>query len=134
MDKKSPAEFLTALEDPKLQEIGNQYITCTCDEAYKSRGLIAPDCAFHNADWESVAVHYASHLLQQREADKWIKVEEGCVLPDYDHPVLWLTEAGTMFVADLDKDGNPWLYAQEIEGFPLPKVTHYCELPTPPAK
>jgi hypothetical protein len=66
--------------------------------------------------------------------DEWVKLEEGCNMPDYDVPVLWFFEDGQMQVMDLDKDGNDWLYLTEIEGFPVSKPTHWMPLPPPPAQ
>jgi hypothetical protein len=53
-------------------------------------------------------------------------------MPDYDTPMLWLFEDGLMQVHDLDKDGNPWLYGGEAEGFKFAPATHYRPLPSPP--
>jgi hypothetical protein len=66
------------------------------------------------------------------ELDKWIELKEGCEMPDYDEPVLWLFEDGNMQVIELDKDGNPWLYESEKDGFKFAKATHYQYLPKPP--
>jgi hypothetical protein len=71
-------------------------------------------------------------LAARTEGDGWIELKEGCVMPDYDTPMLWLFEDGLMQVHDLDKDGNPWLYGGEAEGFKFAPATHYRPLPSPP--
>jgi len=58
--------------------------------------------------------------------DQWIKVIDD--LPDYDEFVLWFREDGNMFVSELDKDGNHWLYPM-IKG---QRPTHWMRLPEPP--
>lgn len=53
-----------------LQEEIPKYIPCTCDEIYKSRGLEAPDCPYHNYsdDIERLARLYAeAKCKEQRE-------------------------------------------------------------------
>lgn len=61
---------------------------------------------------------------------EWIKVTDK--LPDYDELVLWFTEDGHYWVEALDKDGNPWLFGTQVEGFNTPPVTHWQPLPEPP--
>jgi hypothetical protein len=43
-------------------EIAAKYIPCTCHEAYKSRNLAAPDCAFCQEDWQEAMDEYAERL------------------------------------------------------------------------
>lgn len=53
-----------------LQEEVPKYIPCTCEEIYKSRGLEAPDCPYHNYsdDIERLARLYAeAKCKEQRE-------------------------------------------------------------------
>lgn len=62
--------------------------------------------------------------------NNWIAITDK--LPDYDVPVLWYTEDGHFHIEDLDKDGNPWLFGEEFQGFTIPPVTHWQNLPEPP--
>ncbi len=70
------------------------------------------------------------------ESDGWVKLEEGCEMPDYDHHVLWLCENGFMHVEALDKDGNPWLFESDYGSKEFRdlgnKATHWRELPPEP--
>lgn len=75
---------------------------------------------------------YHSLKSKEEQADGWIELKDGCEMPDYDVYVLWLFEDGNMHVEALDKDGNPWLFGGEQEGFHLPKATHYRPLPSLP--
>lgn len=65
------------------------------------------------------------------EAGQWIKLTEGCEMPDYDEYVLWAFEGGVLLWQCLDKDGNDWLYGGEHEGLPFPPATHYRKIMTP---
>lgn len=35
-----------------IQEVADEYITCDCGEVYKSRDMVAPDCARHSSACE----------------------------------------------------------------------------------
>ncbi len=65
------------------------------------------------------------------EVGQWIELKEGSELPDIDEYVLWAFEDGTCSWMELDKDGNPWLYGGEFDGFVYPKATHYRRIMTP---
>lgn len=41
------------------EELALTYVPCRCDEAYKSRGLTAPDCPYHSTDPETAMDVYA---------------------------------------------------------------------------
>lgn len=42
----------------RREEIAKKHVPCRCDEAYKSRGLSAPDCPFHSTDPEEAMDEY----------------------------------------------------------------------------
>lgn len=65
------------------------------------------------------------------EAGEWIELKEGNPMPDYDEYALWAFEDGTMSWDAIDKDGSPWLYGGEFQGFVYPKATHYRLIKTP---
>jgi len=68
-----------------------------------------------------------------RYENRWVKLQRGCEMPNYDEIVLWYTEDGNTWVEALDKDGNPWLYGEEAaDGFKWPKATHWRKLPKSP--
>jgi len=48
----------------KKTEIALKYVTCRCDEAYKSRGLTAPDCPYHSTDPESAMDEWAEPYIE----------------------------------------------------------------------
>jgi Protein of unknown function (DUF551) len=65
-------------------------------------------------------------------ASEWISVEDD--LPDFDTPVLWVTESGNQFVEEIDHD-NDWENFQgtyrDING-EIIKITHWRSLPENP--
>lgn len=80
---------------------------------------------------EIIDIVHKNHPLSS-EGSTWIRVEQGCEMPDYDEYVLWLFEDGNMNVEALDKDGNPWIFGEEWMGTTLPKATHWRKLPELP--
>lgn len=54
----------------KLQEIRDKFVPCNCDEAYKSRGLTAPDCPQCFTDVEEAMIAFAKYCCElQRQSD-----------------------------------------------------------------
>lgn len=80
--------------------------------------------------WGSTENEVIEWLDETPSGDGWVRVQDS--LPDYDVLVLWLFEDGNMQVISLDKDGNPWLYRNESEGFEFAPATHWRPLPSPP--
>lgn len=65
------------------------------------------------------------------EAGSWIEFKEGNPIPDYDEYVLWAFPDGNCLWDALDKDGNDHIYGGEVDGFVLPRATHYRKIMTP---
>jgi len=55
----------------KKTEIALKYVTCRCDEAYKSRGLTAPDCPYHSTDPESAMDEWAELFAEFIREGEW---------------------------------------------------------------
>jgi len=71
---------------------------------------------------------------------EWIKLQPGCEMPEIDEFVLWHTEDGSYFVAEIDKDDSDWWNGEPLDGGKQwrPKCTHWkriigpgTELPSP---
>lgn len=75
---------------------------------------------------------YASHLLQQREADRWVKVEGKNFPPDNDKYYYWLhSESIDNYESGYYDFDDRCFYSSTHDR--LFHVTHW-QLPTPPAK
>lgn len=60
----------------------------------------------------------------------WIKLEPGCQMPEIDEFVLWRTEEGNYFIAEIDKDDTGW-WNQDGPGG---KCTHWKRITGPDEK
>lgn len=63
----------------------------------------------------------------------WIKLEPGCQMPEIDEFVLWRTEEGNYFVAEIDKDDPDWWNGTPLDGGQQwrPKCTHWKKITGP---
>lgn len=89
----------------------------------------------HEFNAENFDKWISTRLRAGEYSNGWTKIEDGCEMPDFDDPVLWLCENGNMHVEALDKDGNPWLFeAHDSDewGDLGNKATHWRKLPVPP--
>ena len=69
------------------EKIAAKYIACTCGEMYKSRDMVAPDCAFCNEDWDEPMTEYAKEVAIDFFNDVWKYMEvNGVKLADHFTP------------------------------------------------
>lgn len=85
----------------------------------------------NNSKGEEFEVLQEMYSDLRMEVGEWIEFKEGNPIPDYDQYVLWAFEDGTMCWDAIDKDGSPWLYGGEFQGFTYPKATHWRKILTP---
>lgn len=130
-----------AAKDKEIERLKEELSILDHDETFntqtqiKSKEEILEDyigvysIKFPNSQISLVLQAMEAYAEQQRGCGRWVKIEDS--LPDYDILVLWLFEDGLMQVADLDKDGNDWIYEHEVEGFKFARATHWMKINPP---
>lgn len=58
-----------------MQEIGDKYRLCTCNEAYISRGLNAPDCPWHSYLVQEAMEEFAIAMCEEKEREIYSQID-----------------------------------------------------------
>jgi hypothetical protein len=75
-----------------LEDVALAHGLCSCDEAYKSRNMYAPDCPYHSfavsEAMEAYASKYKYRVQEFEHNDKWIPIANNS-LPPFLKPLLF---------------------------------------------